>query len=152
MKNNIITKFLGIVVLGLMWCNISFAETIEEKRSHYIYNNLSLEYTECQHYYLIASEAVKTNDPDSNIIKNFLQSSKLSSELAFMYGQEAGMTVEAMLARTKILVNEMLKPLNNDYANISILLNKYGEKCKSMLDTPEVRNQFWINKAYEKYK
>ena len=99
-----------------------------------------------------ASEAVKTNDPDSNIIKNFLQSSKLSSELAFMYGQEAGMTVEAMLARTKILVNEMLKPLNNNYANISILLNKYGEKCKSMLDTPEVRNQFWINKAYEKYK
>ena len=137
-------KLLEIVVLGLMWCNISFAETIEEKRSHYIYNNLSLEYTECQHYYLIASEAVKTNDPDSNIIKNFLQSSKLSSELAFMYGQEAGMTVEAMLARTKILVNEMLKPLNNNYANISILLNKYGEKCKSMIETPEVRNQFWI--------
>ena len=140
------------IFLGLMWCNISFAETIEEKRSHYIYNNLSFEYTECQHFYLIASEAVKTNDPDSNIIKNFLQSSKLSSELAFMYGQEAGMTVEAMLARTKILVNEMLKPLNNNYANISILLNKYGEKCQSMLDTPEVRNQFWINKAYEKYK
>jgi hypothetical protein len=145
-------KFLGILVLVLLWCNISFAETTEEKRSHYIYNNLSLEYTECQHYYLIASEAVKTNDPDTNMIKNFLQSSKLSSQLAFMYGQDAGMTVEAMLARSEILVKKMLKPLNNNYANISILLNKYGEKCKSMLETPEVRNQFWINKAYEKYK
>ena len=145
-------KFLGILVLVLLWCNISFAETTEEKRSHYIYNNLSLEYTECQHYYLIASEAVKTNDPDTNMIKNFLQSSKLSSELAFMYGQEAGMTVEAMLARAEILVKEMLKPLNNNYANISILLNKYGEKCKSMIETPEVRNQYWINKANEKYK
>jgi len=145
-------KFLGILVLVLLWCNISFAETTEEKRSHYIYNNLSLEYTECQHYYLIASEAVKTNDPDTNMIKNFLQSSKLSSQLAFMYGQDAGMTVEAMLARSEILVKEMLKPLNNNYANISILLNKYGEKCKSMLETPEVRNQYWINKANEKYK
>ena len=145
-------KLLEIVVLGLLLGGNGYAETTEEKRSHYIYNNLSLEYTECQHYYLIASEAVKTNDPDSNIIKNFLQSSKLSSELAFMYGQEAGMTVEAMLARTKILVNEMLKPLNNNYANISILLNKYGEKCKSMIETPEVRNQYWINKANEKYK
>jgi hypothetical protein len=145
-------KLLGIMVLGLLLGGNGYAETTEEKRSHYIYNNLSLEYTECQHYYLIASEAVKTNDPDSNIIKNFLQSSKLSSELAFMYGQEAGMTVEAMLARTKILVNEMLKPLNNNYANISILLNKYGEKCKSMIETPEVRNQYWINKANEKYK
>ena len=145
-------KILGILVLVLLWCNISFAETTEEKRSHYIYNNLSLEYTECQHYYLIASEAVKTNDPDTNMIKNFLQSSKLSSQLAFMYGQDAGMTVEAMLARSEILVKEMLKPLNNNYANISILLNKYGEKCKSMLETPEVRNQYWINKASEKYK
>ena len=141
--------FLLFYILSI---STSFAETIEEKRSNYIYNNLSLEYTECQHYYLIASEAVKTNNPDSNTIKNFLQSSKLSSELAFMYGQEAGMTVEAMLARTEILVKEMLKPLNNNYANISILLNKYGEKCKSMLETPEIRNQFWINKAYEKYK
>ena len=145
-------KLLGIIVLGLLLSGNAYSETTEEKRSLYIYNNLSSEYTECQHYYLIASEAVKTNDPDSDVIKNFLQSSKLSSELAFMYGQEAGMTVEAMLARTKILVNEMLKPLNNNYANISILLNKYGEKCKSMIDTPEVRNQYWINKANEKYQ
>ena len=144
--------FSKILVLGLLLSGNVYSETTEEKRSLYIYNNLSSEYTECQHYYLIASEAVKTNDPDSDVIKNFLQSSKLSSELAFMYGQEAGMTVEAMLARTKILVNEMLKPLNNNYANISILLNKYGEKCKSMIDTPEVRNQYWINKANEKYQ
>lgn len=141
-----------LLLIYILFIGASFAETTEEKRSNYIYNNLSLEYTECQHYYLIASEALKTNKPDPNTIKNFLQSSKLSSELAFMYGQEAGMTVEAMLARTEILVKEMLKPLNNNYANISILLNKYGEKCKSMLETPEVRNQFWINKAYEKYK
>ena len=144
--------FSKILVLGLLLSGNVYSETTEEKRSLYIYNNLSSEYTECQHYYLIASEAVKTNDPDSDVIKNFLQSSKLSSELAFMYGQEAGMTVEAMLARTKILVKEMLKPLNNNYANISILLNKYGEKCKSMIETPEVRNQYWINKANEKYQ
>ena len=145
-------KLLFITLISFVWFNVGVAETTEEKRSLYIYNNLSSEYTECQHYYLIASEAVKTNDPDSDVIKNFLQSSKLSSKLAFMYGQEAGMTVEAMLARSKILVNEMLKPLNNNYANISILLNKYGEKCKSMIETPEVRNQYWINKANDKYK
>ena len=144
--------FSTILVICSLLSGNTNADTTEEKRSHYIYNNLSLEYTECQHYYLIASEAVKTNDPDTNMIKNFLQSSKLSSQLAFMYGQDAGMTVEAMLARSEILVKKMLKPLNNNYANISILLNKYGEKCKSMLETPEVRNQYWINKANEKYK
>jgi len=86
------------------------------------------------------------------VIKNFLQSSKLSSELAFMYGQEAGMTVDGMLARSKLFVDEMLKSMDNNYANISVLLIKYGEKCKSMIETPEVRNQYWINKANEKYQ
>ena len=69
-----------------------------------------------------------------------------------MYGQDAGMTVEAMLARTKILVDQMLKPLNNNYANISILMEKYHNQCNSMLDNPEIRNQYWINRAYEKIK
>ena len=146
-----IKKLFGIIVL-VLWCNVSVAETTEEKRSHYIYNNLSSEYTECQHYYLIASEAMKTNDPDSKIIKNAVDSSKLSSELAFMYGQEAGMTVDGMLARSKLFVDEMLKSMDNNYANISVLLIKYGEKCKSMIETPEVRNQYWINKANEKYQ
>ena len=145
-------KTLLIIVLSLFLGGNTYAETTEEKRSLYIYNNLSSEYTECQHYYLIASEAVKTNDPDSDVIKNFLQSSKLSSELAFMYGQEAGMTVDGMLARSKLFVDEMLKSMDNNYANISVLLVRYGEKCKSMIETPEVRNQFWINKANEKYK
>ena len=146
-----IKKLFGIIVLAL-WTNVGVAETTEEKRSHYIYNNLSSEYTECQHYYLIASEAMKTNDPDSKIIKNAVDSSKLAGELAFMYGDEAGMTVDGMLARTKLLVDDMLKSMDNNYANISVLLVRYGEKCKSMIETPEVRNQFWINKANEKYK
>ena len=145
-------NLLGIITLGLLMISSAYAETVEEKRSHYIYNNLSSEYMECQHYYLIASEAMKTNDPDSKIIKNAVDSSKLAGELAFMYGDEAGMTVDGMLARTKLLVDDMLKSMDNNYANISVLLIEYGEKCKSMIETPEVRNQFWINKANEKYK
>ena len=144
--------FLSILVVGFLLSGNAYSETTEEKRSSYIYNNLSSEYTECQHYYLIASEAMKTNDPDSKIIKNAVDSSKLSSELAFMYGQEAGMTVDGMLARSKLFVDEMLKSMDNNYANISVLLIKYGEKCKSMIETPEVRNQYWINKANEKYQ
>ena len=145
-------KILGIIVLGLFLSGSAYAETVEEKRSQYIYNNLSSEYTECQHYYLIASEAMKTNDPDAKIIKNAVDSSKLAGELAFMYGDEAGMSVDGMLARSKLFVDVMLKSMDNNYANISVLLIEYGEKCKSMIETPEVRNQFWINKANEKYK
>ena len=35
---------------------------------------------------------------------------------------------------------------------MSVLFVEYGELCKSMIETPEIRNQHWINKANEKYK
>ena len=148
----IMKKFLGTILFALLLSGNTHAETLEEKRDHYIYNNLSSEYTECMHYYLIASEAIKTNDPDSKMIKNSINSSNLASKLAFMYGEEAGMTVDGMVARSKLYADDMLKSLDNNYANISVLLIKYGDQCKGMIENPEVRNQYWINKAYEKYK
>ena len=44
------------------------------------------------------------------------------------------------------------KSINNDFTNMSVLFLEYGEFCKSLIDTPEIRNQYWINKAFEKYK
>ena len=67
----------------------ALAETVEEKRSSYIYNNLSSEYTECQHYYLIASEAMKTNDPDSKIIKLGQQAAGSGYQSAISNGLKA---------------------------------------------------------------
>ena len=145
-------KLLGIVVLGLLLVSNVYGETVDQKRNHYIYNNLSMDYNACQHYFLIMSEALKTNDSDPSKVKNFVDSSKLASQLAFSYGVDAGLTNEAMLARSKILINEMLKSINNDFTNMSVLLLEYGEFCKSLIDTPEIRNQYWINKAFEKYK
>ena len=113
-------KLLGIVVLGLLLVSNVYGETVDQKRNHYIYNNLSMDYNACQHYFLIMSEALKTNDSDPSKVKNFVDSSKLASQLAFSYGVDAGLTNEAMLARSKILINEMLKSINNDFTNIEI--------------------------------
>jgi hypothetical protein len=145
-------KLLAIMVLGFLFCVNAYAETVKEKRSHYIYNNLSMDYNTCQNYFLIMSEALKTNNPDPVKVKNFVDSSKLAGLIAFDYGAEAGLTNKAMLARSKILVDEMLKSINNDFTNMSVLFVEYGELCKSMIETPEIRNQHWINKANEKYK
>ena len=39
MKNNLITKFLGIVVLGLLWCGSSYAENFYLNCDREIYEN-----------------------------------------------------------------------------------------------------------------
>ena len=145
-------KLLGIVVLGLFYCNLSMAESIDQKRNRYIYNNLSMDYNACQHYFLIMSEALRENNGDPAVVKNYVDSSKLASELAFSYGLKSGVSNEAMLARSKILIDEMFKSINNDFTNMSVLFLKYGKLCKNLIDKPEIRSQYWINKAFEKYK
>jgi len=145
-------KLLGILVLGLLWCNIVLSETVAEKRTLYISNNLSAEFTECRQYYLIGIEAIKTHDPDSELINQYFNASKTAGEIAYALGVEAGMSDEAMLARSELLTDVMMKSINNNWANMSVLILKYAEFCKDLIENPEERNQYWINKAHEKYK
>ena len=144
--------FYTILVSCLFLGGNGYAVSTEEKRSNYIYNNLSFEYLECQHYLMIMSEALRTNNPDTKLIKNYVDNAKLVSEIAFMYGDDAGMSLEGMMARSKQISNKMLKSLDNNFANIAVIQVKYADFCRSLIETPEIRNQFWINKANEKYK
>ena len=146
-----IKKLFGIIVL-VLWCNVSVAESLQEKMDKYIFNNLSFEYIECQHYLMIMSEALKTNDPDPKIIKNYIDNAKLVSDIAFMYGEEAGMSIEGMIARSKQISNKMLQSRDNNFANIAVIQVKYADLCRSLIESPEIRNQYWIIKANEKYK
>ena len=136
-------KFLGIVVLSLFWISFALAETVEKKKSNYIYNNLSFEYIECHHSLVI--------DPDPKLIKNYIDNAKLVSEIAFMYEDDAGMGLEGMMARSKQISIKMLKSLDKNFLNIAVI-EEYEAFCRSLIETPEIRNQFWINKANEKYK
>ena len=107
--------FSTILVLGFLLSGNAYAETVQEKIDNYIYNNLSFEYTECQHYLIIMSEALKTNNPDPAIVKNYVENAKLVSDLAFMYGEEAGMSIEAMIARSKLISNKMVMLRSMEY-------------------------------------
>ena len=146
-----VKKLLSIVFLGLFSVS-AYAETLDEKRSKYIYNNLSFEHIECQHYLIIVSEALRTNDGDPKIIENYVNNAKLVGNVAFQYGFESGMSTEAMLARSKMISDRMLKSLDNNFSNIAVIQLKYSEFCTNLIEKPEIRNQFWINKANEKYK
>ena len=144
-------KLLAIIVLGLLFSGNVSAETLEKKRGNYIYNNLSFEYNECQHYFMIMSEAIRTNNPDPKLIKNYVDNSKLVGDIAFMYGEDANMSLDGMLARSKQISDKMLKSLSNNFANIAVLQVKYADLCKGLVESPELRNQYWINKANKKY-
>ena len=145
-------KLLSLIFFSLLLSGNSYSETLDKKRSKYIYNNLSFEHIECQHYLIIASEALRTNDGDPKIIENYVNNAKLVGNVAFQYGFKSGMSTEAMLARAKMISDRMLKSLDNNFSNIAVIQLKYSQFCKNLIEKPEIRNQYWINKANKKYK
>ena len=145
-----IKKTLKIVVLSLLLSGNAYTETNTEKIQKYISNNLSYEYIECLQFYQILHEATK-DEASAKLLKNLKAGADLASEAAFYHGVEAGMSNEGLVARMKIIVKQLLKSMDNNYANISVLTLEYGEKCKDMIQNPENRNNYWLQKGIEKY-
>ena len=143
-------KLLAIIVLGLLWGGNSYAETNTDKINKYVSNNLSYEYIECLQFYQILYEALK-NDTSEDHLKNLKAGADRASEAAFFHGMEAGMSNDGMMARVKQINKQMLKSMDNNFANISVLNLEYGEKCKYMILNPENRNNYWLKKGMKKY-
>ena len=95
-------------------------------------------------------EATK-DEASAKLLKNLKAGADLASEAAFYHGVEAGMSNEGLVARMKIIVKQLLKSMDNNYANVSVLTLEYGEKCKDMIQNPENRNNYWLQKGIEKY-
>ena len=145
-------KILWILVLGLLWCNASFAETIPEKRKKYYHNNLSHDFISCQAFYFYAAEAVKTNDPSSKLINNFQESAEVAGQIGFVFGSQAGLSDAALSARFKLEVKNMGNQIDNNFANISILIYQYGDFCKEIMNDSRDRENYWKEKSKIKFK
>lgn len=53
---------------------------------------------------------------------------------------------EVTKARIEMALKSMLKDIDNKLSNAAIVINKYGEFCKELLENPEARLQYWLDK------
>jgi hypothetical protein len=68
---------------------------------------------------------------------------------AFEVGEALNMKLEAMTARVKISLEIMKKEVDEDYVNISILIDKYGYMCRDLINDPKSRVDYWRQKYSE---
>ena len=68
---------------------------------------------------------------------------------AFEVGEALNMKLEAMTARVKISLEIMKKEVDEDYVNISILIDKYGYMCRDLINDPKSRGDYWEQKYSE---
>jgi hypothetical protein len=70
---------------------------------------------------------------------------KQSGEFAYMLAAKAS-NDKVTQARIELDVKAMMKEIDNNWSNGAILINKYGESCKEIIENPEGRLEYWLSK------
>ena len=143
-------KILKITILSLLFVNVAHAETKEEKRAKYVLLNMQQDYIACYTFYKIGSEYVKKSNGDKSTIDGIEKSSDVSLKLAHDTGEIMGMTTEEMSLKVESEINKQLNLIDNNFSNAFILLKKYAQNCKNLIENKKKRISFWEKKAKEK--
>lgn len=99
----------------------------------------SKELIECAAYYQISSEAIGAmNAPQMQAVGERLKSSKVEAEnLAKKYNSEAEVTQAVADAKAR-----QIKSLGGS-SSLGALMGQYKEQCKTLLDEPQKRLDYW---------
>ncbi|MHC8293562.1 hypothetical protein [Pseudomonas sp. LB3P58] len=127
---------MGRYILFVLLLPLGTAFAYEPERAT---NNYAHELAECSAFYMLSSLIVKAQKPD--VSKN----AKKLGGLAIK--SSATLTSEKLAhARAEMATKTMLKEIDNDAVNFSILLNKYADPCREALSDSKVRMDYWLNK------
>jgi hypothetical protein len=127
-------KVLKIITLSLLLTNSAFAETKEEKRAKYVLLNMQQDYITCYYFYKIGAEYVRKSNGESAIIEGIEKSSDNTLRFAHETGEIMGMANDEMSTKVKSEMKNQLNLIGNDFDNASVLLEKYAQTCKNLIE------------------
>lgn len=107
----------------------------QEKNTR-VLNEVSQAYALCYGYYTLVAICL---DPkrDADVAENYRTFAKQFVGITFVAGKAAGLSEAALVARLDLSLSQMQKDTDKDCRNISVLLQKYADKCKKMASDPE---------------
>lgn len=104
---------------------------------------LGQEFAHCASWYLIMREVAARSYPpglDRNVV--MAQQQDLA-DLAFQRSAEAT-SREKALERAKASMQMMKQKMKNSLDNLPLIAEEYAFSCKSLMDAPEARLQYWL--------
>ena len=127
-------------------------QTSEEKRAEFVLSNMQKDYISCYSFYKIGAEYVRKTNGNKNIVEGIERSSDISLKLAHETGEIMGMMSDKMSIMVKSEMKIQLELFDNDFNKATILLKKYSQNCKNLIEDKKKRISFWEKKALEKFK
>jgi len=147
-----IKNFTLAFIFSALICGVSLAETKEEKMAEYVLSNMQQDYISCYVFYKIGAEYIRKSNGEQKIIEGVEKSSDISLKLAHETGELMGMKTEQMSSNVELEMKNQLDLIDNDFNKASILLEKYAQQCKSVIENKKQRISFWEKKAKIKFQ
>jgi len=101
-------------------------------------NNFAHELASCAAYYWLMSKAPKlSGEAKESSEKASFQAFSLSSELT---------SEKVAKARMELEVKKMMRDMDSNWSNVSVILNECAFPCKDTLEKPGERLEYWLDK------
>ena len=118
-----------------------------------VFNNVSEDYANCAAYFSLVSEDLRKNGDNEKAI-SYENSRDISLNYAFIAAQEGRtdeMAKKVAISKTELSMKSLMKEIDNDLGNISILINHYDDNCKTIMESPEKTIEVWKERISKKY-
>lgn len=135
----ILPSFLGCLALTAP----ASAQNVDDMMRRAM-NNLSHEYVECSAYFQVVAVAAE-NSGDNELRDKYNQVGDAALANAIMVGESANLLLEVHEARLSMAIKDMAGRINNDTANISILMSQYSDLCVQAMEQIGARMDYWVD-------
>tara|TARA_B100001996_G_scaffold329859_1_gene277753 strand:+ start:1308 stop:1745 length:438 start_codon:yes stop_codon:yes gene_type:complete len=138
-------RIVLIILLLLIPSSLLTKENVKEKKiAKYVMENIQKDYLNCYSFYKVAAESLKKAGKEKNIILGLEKSADISLKYNYDLGEIMGLNPEVMAVMAKDKVNQFIKLANEDFASLA---QEYGYMCKSLVENPEQRTNYWEAKG-----
>ena len=112
-----------------------------------------MEYVTCAACFSWASEALRRSGDFETAAKyeGYRNSAVGYALIAAKEGRTQEMAEKVTMARLDLEMKSMMKEIDEDVANISILMNKYSDHCKEIVENPDRTISEWTDKMLRKH-
>ena len=140
------------LILALLMCFpahsqdslVGLLAPFDESDQLQVLNNLQQDYVDCTAYFFLLSAALQKKG-EAALADEYQQSLTLTMSKANQLGSSIGISENATSARLEMAMELMRAKIDDNFNNMSILLNEYRKPCKQIVDSPLIRVEHWVN-------
>lgn len=133
---------------SLTACVVAFplcsAAAQQDEQLSRVFNNLSHEAADCTAYLILVQNCI--GESDQALADTYGVMAQRALQAALVFGEGANLLPETTTARVEMSAKGMMERVGQSCSNVSILLNEKSEVCRQLVESPESRAEYWMER------